>query len=130
MDRSRSRERLRRDREAKERLAEESKDHFYYSSVRWGQGSNMPKLGSIVDQSRIKFSDLVIACNEKNQDQLPTLQGIVTLGKEWRYYKKEIDQEKRKLKKQAEREAERSQSMRNDFRGRGSMLGKRDSKRW
>lgn len=35
-DRSRSQERMRRDREQKERLAEESKDHFYYSSVRWG----------------------------------------------------------------------------------------------
>jgi hypothetical protein len=72
-DRSRSRERLRRDREAKERLAEESKDHFYYSSVRWGQSSNMPKLGSIFDQSRIKFSDLVTRANDKHQDQLPTL---------------------------------------------------------
>jgi uncharacterized membrane protein YgcG len=112
----------------------------------------MPKLGSIVDQSRIKFSDLVIRCNGKNQDQLPTLQGIVTLGKEWRYYKKEIDQEKRKLKKAAEREAERGSSVRyggdfrggqssyrggGDFRGGGdyrggggSFLGKRDSKRW
>ena len=59
----------------------------------------MPKLGSIVDQSRIKFSELVNRANDKNQDQLPTLQGIVTLGKEWRYYKKEIDLEKRKLKK-------------------------------
>jgi hypothetical protein len=36
----------------------------------------------------------------------------VTLGKEWRYYKKEIDNEKRKIKKQLEREAERGSSVR------------------
>jgi hypothetical protein len=79
----------------------------------------MPKLGSIVDQSRLKFSDLVNKANDKDQDQLPTLQGIVTLGKEWRYYKKEIDNEKRKIKKQAEREAERGSSMGGGFRGGG-----------
>lgn len=42
---TRSRSKDRREREAKEKLMQESKDHFYYSSNRWGVGSNMPKLG-------------------------------------------------------------------------------------
>lgn len=91
--RSRSRDRLRR--EEDERLAEEAKTHFYYSSQRWGAGSNMPKLGSIFDQAKVKFSELVNQANVKNESELPTLAGTVTLGKEWRYYKKEIDQIKR-----------------------------------
>ena len=36
------------------------------------------------------------------------MQGIVTLGKEWRYYKKEIDQIKR-AKKKAEEKAQMAQ---------------------
>ena len=51
--RSRSRDRLRK--EAEEKLAEEAKEHFYYSSNRWGAGTNMPKLGSIFDQEKIIY---------------------------------------------------------------------------
>lgn len=91
--RSRSRDRLKR--EEDERLAEEAKLHFYYSSNRWGASSNMPKLSSIFDQSKVKFSELVKQANLRNQGELPTLAGTVTLGKEWRYYKKEIEQIKR-----------------------------------
>jgi hypothetical protein len=45
--RSRSKERLKK--EAEEKLAEEAKNHFYYSSNKYGVGTNMPKLGSIHD---------------------------------------------------------------------------------
>jgi len=62
--RSRSRDRLRRD--AKEKLKEEAKLFFYYSSNKYGMSSNMPKLGLIGDQSRVKFADLVINCNTKD----------------------------------------------------------------
>ena len=46
-DRSRSRERMRR--EAKDKLKDEAKLFFYYSSNRWGVGSNMPKLSMVSD---------------------------------------------------------------------------------
>lgn len=58
VSRSRSMDRLKR--EAEEKLASEAKSHFYYSSNRWGAAINMPKLGSIFDQERINFTDLVI----------------------------------------------------------------------
>ena len=87
--RSRSRDRDKRELEAA--LAEEARDHFYYSSSRWGKGVNMPKLASVYDQARIKFTDLVIARNTKNEDQLPTMMDSHTLGREWRYYKRDID---------------------------------------
>lgn len=52
--RSRSRERLRR--EAKNMLKEEAQSFFYYSSNKYGQASNMPKLGFGNDSQRIKLS--------------------------------------------------------------------------
>lgn len=76
-------------------MAEEAKIHFYYSSNRWGQGVNMPKLGSIYDQGRIKFTEMVIARNTENEDQLPRMMDSTTLGREWRYYKKDIDKIRR-----------------------------------
>ena len=45
--RSKSHERVRRD--AKEKLKDEAKLYFYYSSNRYGAGSNMPKYGSVYD---------------------------------------------------------------------------------
>jgi hypothetical protein len=123
----------------------------------------MPKLGAISDQGRVKFSDLVIQVNAKNAGEVPELGGTLTLGKEWRYYKREADREKRQ-KKTADERAERAGGQSGDsrrgggyrggggdrgrggFRGGsrdevrggdrgggdrgGSMLGKRDSKRW
>ena len=53
-------------REQEQKLAAEAKDHFYYSSNLWGQGANMPKLGSVEDQAKIKFTDLVRKCNDEN----------------------------------------------------------------
>ena len=35
------------------------------------------------------------------------MEGIISLGKEWKYYKKDIDSKKRKEKEQAKREKER-----------------------
>ena len=55
----------------------------------------MPKLGSIYDQGRIKFTEMVIARNTENEDQLPRMMDSTTLGREWRYYKKDIDKIRR-----------------------------------
>ena len=99
--RSRSHERLRR--EAKERLKDEAKLYFYYSSNRYGASSNMPKYGSVYDQARIKLTSLVLQCNKKDQDQVPNLENIISLGKEWKYYKKDLDKAKRIKKKQDEK---------------------------
>ena len=51
----------------------------------------MPKLGSVMEQARVKFSELVNQANLENEEELPTLAGSVTLGKEWRYYKRELE---------------------------------------
>jgi len=55
-------------REAKEKLKDEAKLFFYYSSNKWGSGRNMPKLGNLNDYAKIKFADLVSNCNHKDQD--------------------------------------------------------------
>mmetsp|Transcript_8308 Transcript_8308/g.13889 ORF Transcript_8308/g.13889 Transcript_8308/m.13889 type:complete len:147 (+) Transcript_8308:596-1036(+) len=60
-------------REQEEKLQAEAKDHFYYSSKKWGTGSNMPKLGSVDDQAKVKFSELVKKLNNENEQDLPTL---------------------------------------------------------
>lgn len=75
----------------------------------------MPKLGAVEDQSKIRFSDLVKRNNNNNDEDVPTLQGIITLGKEWRYYKKDLMQQKRKEKKMKEN-AERGWAPK-EFRG-------------
>lgn len=100
--RSRSNEKLRR--AADEKLKEESQLYFYYSSNRYGVGSNMPKLSMLGDQARVKFADMVVNCNNKDQDQLPFLEGTLELGKEWRYYKKVLEKQKRDKKNAKERE--------------------------
>lgn len=85
----------------------------------------MPKLGSIMDQGRVKFSNLVLQVNAKNAGELPELGGTLTLGKEWRHYKREADREKR-LKKNADERAERLAGGGGGDRGRG---GGDDSRR-
>lgn len=91
-------------------LAEEAKEHFYYSSKRWGVGSNMPKLNSIYDQARVKFADRVIYENSLNEGELPKMESTYTLGREWRYYKKDLDKARRIKKKADERAAERNKA--------------------
>jgi hypothetical protein len=59
--RSRSNDRLKK--AADEKLKQEAKLYFYYSSNRYGQSSNMPKHSTLGDQGRVKFSDLVVNCN-------------------------------------------------------------------
>ena len=90
-------------REAKEKLKDEAKLYFYYSSNRWGVSSNMPKLGMVSDQRRIKFADFVVATNTKEQDLLPNMESTLSLGKEWRYYKRSLDNQKRAKKNEKER---------------------------
>ena len=63
----------------------------------------MPKLGNIADQSKIKFSDLVLNCNMQDQDSLPTLEGTSQLGKEWKYYNRILDKQRRAKQNEEER---------------------------
>jgi len=51
-------------REQEEKLEEDAKNHFYYSSNRWGSAKNMPKLGEITDQAKIKFATHVQKVND------------------------------------------------------------------
>lgn len=151
--RSRSRDRDKRALEAA--LAEEAKDHFYYSSNRWGKGVNMPKLGSIYDQARIHFTDMVMARNNQDEDSKPIMMDAVALGKEWKWQNREIMDLRRKRKKDLEKAEKAAQggrggqsSYRNDsgrppnrdggyqsrssrpsYGGNNSMLGKRNSTR-
>ena len=46
-----------------------------------------------------------------NSEQL----GVTNLGKEWRWYKKELDTQRRKAKKEAERKAHYVHTIRNNF---------------
>ena len=83
----------------------------------------MPKFTSIYDQSKVRYADRVILQNFENEKDLPKLQDTNTLGREWRYYKKDIEKARRVWKKQNEREANRSQSQRRDGRDQRSGYG-------
>ena len=70
----------------------------------------MPKLNSIYDQARVKFADRVIYENSLNEGELPKMESTYTLGREWRYYKKDLDKARRIKKKADERAAERNKA--------------------
>lgn len=55
--------------------------------------------------SHIKFTEIAIQQNMGYHGSEGGL-GVTSLGKEWRYYKKELDNIRRKAKKDAERKAE------------------------
>lgn len=65
----------------------------------------MPKFTSIYDQGKMRYADRVIGQNLQNESDLPKLEDTGTLGREWRYYKKDIEKARRVRKKQNEREA-------------------------
>ena len=71
-----------------------------FSSRKLGSGANMPS-----GISHIKFSEIAI---QQNTGYTTNEQGlsVTNLGKEWRYYKKELDNIRRKAKKDAERKTE------------------------
>jgi hypothetical protein len=55
--------------------------------------------------SSISFTNIAIQKNQGYSAHDSQL-GITNLGKEWRWYKKELDQIRRKAKKDAERKAQ------------------------
>ena len=93
----------RRDSRVRARVPEKQEDtdlfdqRMIFSSRKYGSGVNIPSgLGSI------SFAELAI---QKNKGYSANEQGlgITNLGKEWRWYKKELDSIRRKAKKDLER---------------------------
>lgn len=83
-----------------------------FSSRKHGSGVNIPSgLGSI------SFAELAI---QKNKGYSANEQGlgITNLGKEWRWYKKELDNIRRKAKKDLERQQQ--QKERSGYHERGN----------
>lgn len=75
-----------------------------FSSRKLGSGSNMPR-----GTSDYRFSNIAIQQNmgypASGAADSGAL-GVTSLGREWRYYKKELDSIRRKAKREAERKAE------------------------
>ena len=59
-------------------------EHFNYSSKKLGSGLNCP------DTTEIRFSDYALQINSASGENV-VLQSIEKLGKEWGYYKRNID---------------------------------------
>ena len=68
-----------------------------FSSRKFGSGTNMPN-----GVTAISFADLAIQKNKGYSAHEQGL-GVTNLGKEWRWYKKELDNIRRKAKKDLER---------------------------
>lgn len=68
-----------------------------FSSRKHGSGMNIPN-----GVSSISFAELAIQKNKGYSAYQENL-GITNLGKEWRWYKKEMDNIRRKAKKDLER---------------------------
>ena len=63
---------------------EQVDESFNYSSKSLGTGANCP------DTTQIRFSDYALQINSASGEQV-VLQSIEKLGKEWGYYKRNID---------------------------------------
>jgi hypothetical protein len=88
-----------------------------FSSKKYGSGKNVPQ----GDFSQFKFADLAMEQNQGYSGASVAMDNT-SLGKEWKYYKRELDQIRRKAKKEAER-AEKGfarPDFRSDFRGGGN----------
>lgn len=68
--------------------AEKVEEHFLYSSKRYGSGINCH------DTTDIRFSEYALQLNSASADNV-VLQSIEKLGKEWGYYKRNIDKHRR-----------------------------------
>ena len=67
-------------------------DSFYFSSKRYGSGIGVP------DDNHVKYSEL--AMNENNQmGTIVQMTKAETLGKEWGYYKRNIDKNRKEMQK-------------------------------
>jgi LUC7 N_terminus len=67
---------------------EKVEEFFYYSSKRLGSGLNCP------ETTGIRFSDYALQINSASGENV-VLQSIEKLGKEWGYYKRNIDKQRR-----------------------------------
>ena len=75
-----------------------------FSSLKYGSGKNVPP-----GVTSLSFTELAIQKNQGYAVQGDQM-GVTNLGKEWRYYKKELDTLRRKAKKDAERKARQQDS--------------------
>lgn len=83
-------------------------DGFNYSSKRLGTGSNCH------ETTQIRFSDYAVQMNVESNEQV-VLQSIDKLGKEWGYYKRNIDKQRRELQNEQKRkEEEKNRQVRYD----------------
>lgn len=110
--RPRSRSRSPRRRERRDFDDTEPQEKFVlFSSKKFGSGKNVPK----GDFSSFKFANLAMEQNQGYSGAFVAMDNT-SLGKEWKYYKRELDQIRRKAKKEAEK-AERTDGF-NDSRPR------------
>ena len=70
-----------------------------YSSKRLGSGINCP------DTTEIRFSDYALQINSASGENV-VLQSIEKLGKEWGYYKRNIDKHRREQQNEQKRRDE------------------------
>jgi ribosome biogenesis GTPase A len=71
-------------------LEENYANKTMYSSKNLGSGVNMIS----EKHSEVKFTDIALQ-NNKGYKPDDIKMGIISLGKEWRYYKKELDKDRR-----------------------------------
>jgi hypothetical protein len=82
-----------------------------FSSKKHGSGRNVPQ----GDFSMFKFANLAMEQNQGYSGAFVAMDNT-SLGKEWKYYKRELDQIRRKAKKEAEK-AERGFDNNHERRG-------------
>jgi len=96
-------------------------DGFNYSSKRLGTGANCH------ETTQIRFSDYAIQMNTESSEQV-VLQSIEKLGKEWGYYKRNIDKHRRELQNELKRkEEEKNRQSRYESYDRGGGAGRFDN---
>lgn len=79
--------------------AEKFDDGFNFSSKKLGTGANCH------EGTTIRFSDYAIQMNQESNEQV-VLQSIEKLGKEWGYYKRNIDKQRREQQNELKRKEE------------------------
>lgn len=85
-------------------------EEFYYSSKKYGSGVNCP-------DTDMRFSELALAVNREGP--AVKLEKTETLGKEWGYYKRNID----KARKEKQNEEKRKEEEAKGFRGGDTRFG-------
>jgi hypothetical protein len=73
-------------------------DPFYFSSRKFGSGLNLPS----EREQEVRYSDIAVDMN--NNVTLAPLANSTTLGKEWGYYKRNIDNRRKELQEEQKKE--------------------------